>query len=91
VTPAPQTDLQDALKRAGSSVKSQKTEKISNKNKEQMSIAGAIIKLLEREPLSNNGMTATMSMKMRQMEALNKRMDKKTGEKGTPIGRRRSV
>ncbi len=50
---------------------------MSNKNKEQTSIASAIVWLDERQD-SGSGVTANMSMlMMRQLESLNKSMDKR--------------
>ncbi len=46
-----------------------------NKNKERTSIAGAIVKIVERQDVG--GMAANMSMMlMRQLEAMNSSMDK---------------
>ncbi len=50
---------------------------MSNKKKERTPIAGVIVKLLERECLSFDGMSANVSMMLlRQMEEINKSMDK---------------
>jgi hypothetical protein len=44
-----------ALRRASSTVRSDKTKNSSNKNKEHTSIAGAIVKLLvQQQPSSNS-------------------------------------
>ncbi len=58
-------------------MKGQKTKNSSNKNKERTSIAGAIVKLIEKQDSGENaGVTATMTMMMmRQLEAMNKSMD----------------
>jgi hypothetical protein len=48
-TPRPQGYVNIALKRASSTVQSKKTKNSSYKNKEHTSIAGAIVKLLERQ------------------------------------------
>jgi hypothetical protein len=82
VTPRPQGDvnISVALRRASSTRRAEKTKNASNKNKERTSIAGAIVKLLERQqPLSNNerderSAMITMTI-MHQMENLNKIMD----------------
>jgi hypothetical protein len=61
-----------ALQRAASLVKAQKTKNASNKNKERTSLAGAIVKLLEKDQHPSDGMAAHMSMMlMQQMEAIN--------------------
>ncbi len=57
VTPRPQGDVNVsvALRRASSTARAEKTKNSSNKNKERTSIAGAIVKLPERQqPSSNN-------------------------------------
>jgi hypothetical protein len=78
VTPrVPTNNIRAALKRAKSSIRAQKTKNLSNKNKERTSIAGAIIRLVERQNLGG-GLAANMSMlMMRQLEAMNKSMDKR--------------
>jgi hypothetical protein len=82
VTPRPQgnVNISVALRRASSTARAEKTKNSSNKNKEHTSIAGAIVKLLERQqPLSNNEhdeRSAMMTMTiMHQMENLNKIRD----------------
>jgi hypothetical protein len=71
-------DVRGALKKAESLVKAQKTKKSSNKNKERTLLAGAIVKLLKKDHPPSDGMSANMSMMlMRQMEAINKSMDKR--------------
>ncbi len=63
------------LRRAEDFMKAQKTKNLSNKNKERTTIAGAIVKLVERQDLS--GMAASMSMMlMRQLNAMNSSMDR---------------
>jgi hypothetical protein len=70
-------DVRGALKRAASLVKAQKTKNASNKNNERISLAGAIVKLLERVQSPSDGMAVNMSMMlMKQMKAINKSMDK---------------
>ncbi len=57
MTPHPQGDINVsvALRRASSTAQAETTKKSSKKNKERTSIAGAIVKLLERQhPLLNN-------------------------------------
>jgi hypothetical protein len=57
-------------------MKAQKTKNLSNKNKERTSIAGAIVKLVERQ--DSGGMAASMSMMlMRQLKAMNSSMDRR--------------
>jgi hypothetical protein len=82
VTPCPRGDVNVsvALRRASSTARAEKNKKSSNENKERTLIAGATIKLLERQqPLSNNERnerSAMMTMMiMQQMESLNKFMD----------------
>jgi hypothetical protein len=80
VTPLPLTiDVSAALKKAGSTIKVSKTKNSSNKNKEQTSIVGAIVKLIENQnqtPSSNIAASATI-MLMRQLERMNKSMEKR--------------
>jgi hypothetical protein len=82
-TPPPQCDnaIATALRRASSTIRSEKTKNSSNKNTERTSIAGAIVKLIERQqPSSSNQeredrssyMTMTL---MRQLDRMNKSMD----------------
>jgi hypothetical protein len=77
VTPrVPTNNIRAALKRAKSSIRVQKTKNLSHKNKERTPIAGAIVRLLERQD-SGGGLAANMSkLMMRQLEAMNKSMDK---------------
>ena len=81
--PPPQCDnaIATALRRASSTIRSEKTKNSSNKNTERTSIAGAIVKLIERQqPSSSNQeredrssyMTMTL---MRQLDRMNKSMD----------------
>ena len=73
-----QVDVWQALQRAAILVKALKTKNASNKNKERTSLAGAIVKLLEKDQPPSDGMAANMSMMlMQQMEAINKSMDKR--------------
>ena len=72
------------IRRAESAMKGQKTKNSSNKNKERTSIAGAIVKLIEKQESGENAdvaaknMAANMSMMMmRQLEAMNKSMDRR--------------
>jgi hypothetical protein len=63
------------LRRAENFMKAQKTKNSLNKNKECTLIAGAIVKLVERQNLG--GMAARMSMMlMRQLKAMNSSMDR---------------
>jgi hypothetical protein len=76
VAPAPATDAaRDALRKAESYIKAQKTKNLSNEHKECTSIAGAIVKLIEQGQGSSSSMGATMNMTlMCQMERINKSM-----------------
>jgi len=80
-TPHPLGDINVALRRASSSLRSVKTKNSSNKNKERTSIAGAFVKLLEQQQPSSmnsecNERLAMMTMRITcQMENLNKSMD----------------
>jgi hypothetical protein len=72
------------IRRAESAMKGQKTKNSSNKNRERTSIAGAIVKLIEKQESGENAdvaaknMAANMSMMMmRQLEAMNKSMDRR--------------
>jgi len=72
------------LRRTESGMKGEKTKNSSNKNKERTSIAGAIVKLIEKQESGekNTGVSAHMSanmtmMMMRQMEAMNNSMDRR--------------
>jgi hypothetical protein len=67
------------IRMAESSMKGQKTKNLSNKNKERTSIAGAIVKLIEKQDLGENASVATTMtmMMMRQFEAMNKSMDQR--------------
>lgn len=72
------------LRRTESGMKGEKTKNSSNKNKERTSIAGAIVKLIEKQESGekNAGVSAHMSanmtmMMMRQMEAMNNSMDRR--------------
>jgi hypothetical protein len=47
MTPRPPMKVQDALTKAENMIRSRKSKNLSNKNNEQMLIAGAIIKLIE--------------------------------------------
>jgi hypothetical protein len=82
LTPPPPMQVRDALTKAGSMIRASKTKNLSNKNKERMSIAGAIVKLIELQnwPPSSSGTagdTAAMTVTlMRQMDCINKSMDK---------------
>ena len=68
-------NIHAGLRRAENVMKAQNTKNSSNKNKERTSIAGAIVKLVERRDLG--GMAASMSMMlMRQLEAMNSSMDR---------------
>ncbi len=75
VTARDMTNIRANLRRVEDLMKVQKTKNLSNKNKECTSIAGAIMKLIERQDLG--GMAASiLMMLMRQLEALNNSMDK---------------
>ncbi len=68
-------NIRAGLRRAEDVMKAQKTKNSSNKNKEHTLIAGAIVKLVERQ--DSDAMASSMSMMlMRQLEAVNSSMDK---------------
>jgi hypothetical protein len=76
-TPTVAKSMKDAMSHAESHAKAQKTKKMSNKNKEQVSVAGTIVKMLERMDSSSNdsAMGAQVNlMIMRQLEEMNKGM-----------------
>ncbi len=63
------------LRRAKDLMKVQKTKNLSNKSKECTSIAGAIVKMIERQ--ESGGMDASMSMMlMRQLNAMNSSLNR---------------
>ncbi len=65
VTLPPASDLVNGIKSVGSSIKSGKTKNSSNKKKERMSMAGAIVKLIEQgQPAGRSlrELSANMSM-----------------------------
>ncbi len=69
-------NIHAGLRRAENVMKAQNTKNSSNKNKERTSIAGAIVKLVERRDLG--GMAASMSiMLMRQLDAMNSSLDRR--------------
>ncbi len=75
--------VKDAMSRAESYAKAQKTKKSSNKNKERASVAGTIIKMLDRMDSSSNdsAMGAQVNlMIMRQLEEMNKGMAQRACE-----------
>lgn len=97
-TPPPQCDnaIATALRRASSTIRSEKTKNSSNKNTERTSIAGAIVKLIERQqPSSSNQeredrssyMTMTL---MRQLDRMNKSMDDRKRRKRRHRKKRRA-
>ena len=84
-------DVRGALKRVASSVKAQKTKNAFNKNKERTLLAGAIVKLLEKNQSPSDGMATNMSMMlMKQMEVIHKSMDNVLAERGKTRGWRGS-
>ncbi len=77
-SPSPALEALNGLKSAGSSIKSSKTKNISNKNKERMSVAGAIVKLIEQGQQGGSSceMSANVSiMLMHQLDSINRSMD----------------
>ncbi len=84
-------DICGALKRAESLVKAQMTKNASNKNKERTSLVVMIVKLLIKDHPPSDGMSANMSMMlMRQMEAINKSINKcARGERDNKRGERK--
>lgn len=82
-TPTIEKSAKDALARASSYIKAQKTKNSSNKNKERTSVAGTIAKMLDRMDSSTNesAMTAQMNMMMmRQLEEMNASMARRARE-----------
>ncbi len=75
-TPTMSKSIQDALLCADSFAKSQKTKNSSNKNKERTSVAGTIVKLLNRMDLSTNESLGNQMnmMIMKQLEEMNRGM-----------------
>jgi len=81
-TPPLSKSVSSAIAKASSLAKSEKTKNSSNKSKERTSIAGTIVKMLERMDSSSGGglggsgdMAAAMNMMMlRQMDAMNRSM-----------------
>ncbi len=64
------------LKRAGNLMILHKTKNSSNKSKERTSIAGAIVKMIERQECG--GMAASMPMMlMRQLDAMNSSLERR--------------
>ncbi len=69
-------NVRAGLKRADDLMKAQKTKNSSNKSKERTSIAGAIVKMIERQ--GSSGMVASMSMMlMRQLNAMNSSLERR--------------
>ncbi len=68
--------VQSAMARAELLAKADKTKNLSNKNKERTSLAGMIVKMIERiDSSSNSTMMKNMNMMMmRQMEEMNRGM-----------------
>jgi hypothetical protein len=69
-------NIRSRLRRVEDLMKAQKTKNLSNKSKERTSIAGAIVKMIERQ--ESGGMAASMSMMlMRQLGAMNSSLDRR--------------
>jgi hypothetical protein len=81
-TPPMSKSVRTAMARAESLAKAAKTKNSSNKKKERTSIAGTIVKMIERiDSSSNSTMTANMNMMMmRQMEEMNRGMARRHKE-----------
>lgn len=82
-TPPLGKSVTSAIARASSLARSEKTKNSSNKNKERTSIAGSIIRMLERMDSSSGGgdMAAAMNMMMmRQMDAMARSMERRERE-----------
>ena len=81
-SPPMSKSVQTAMARAESLAKAAKTKNSSNKKKERTSIAGTIVKMIERiDSSSNSTMTANMNMMMmRQMEEMNRGMARRHKE-----------
>jgi hypothetical protein len=75
-TPPMEKSVRDAMIRAESFAKAQKTKNLSNKSKEQASVAGTIVKMLDRMDSSlNESLGAQMNlMIMKQLEEMNRGM-----------------
>ncbi len=70
------SNIRAGLRRAEDFMKVQKTKNSSNKNKDRTLIAGAIVKLVDRQ--DSGGMAASMSMMlMRQLDAMNSSLDRR--------------
>ncbi len=68
-------NIHAGLRRAEDFMKAQKTKNLLNKNEEHTLIAGATVKLVERQ--DSGGMAASMSMMlMRQLKAMNSSLDR---------------
>ncbi len=83
LTPTVAKSVMDVMSRAESYAKAQKTKNSSNKNKERASVAGTIVKMLERVDSSSNdsAMGAQVNlMIMRQLEEMNKGMARRARE-----------
>jgi hypothetical protein len=81
-TPPMLKSVQNAMARAESLAKAAKTKNSSNKKKERTSIAGTIVKMMERiDSSSNSTMTTNMNMMMMwQMEEMNRGMARRHKE-----------
>jgi hypothetical protein len=81
-TPPMLKSVQNAMARAESLAKAAKTKNSSTKKKERTSIAGTIVKMIERIDSSSNStmMTNVNMMMMRQMEEMNRGMARRHKE-----------
>jgi hypothetical protein len=69
-------NIRTGLRRNKDFMKAQKTKNSSSKNKDRTSIAGAIVKLVERQ--DSGCMAASMSMMlMRQLDSMNSSLDRR--------------
>ena len=81
-TPSMLNSVRSAMVRTESLAKADKTKNSSNKSKERTSIAGSIAKMIERiDSSSNSTLTTNMNMMlMRQMEEINRGMERRYKE-----------
>ena len=81
-TPPMSKSVRSSMARAESLAKADKMKNLSNKSKERTSIAGSIVKMIERiDSSSNSTMTTNMNMMMmRQMEEINRGMARRHKE-----------
>jgi hypothetical protein len=81
-TPPMEKSVRNAMIRAESFAKAQNTKNLSNKSKERASVAGTIVKMLDRmDSSSNESLGAQMNlMIMKQLEEMNREMARRACE-----------